>query len=283
YDIREMWLQLPDLVWYHISQSMSLNDISHLSETSKAFHHLINCDMFWTNLIRVKYGRQLSKRHTVEIFANSNQDKDLYRTLQTEKNERDEFCSIPDNYIIYKPPFHNGPEKDYGLALLRSYRFFTQNNGIKMAISRDQFRMNVQYSRFNNELLNAHCVVLSKLIFFYLYDKKRQSCFESRTCRQRVFSCVMPGKYNVIWLLKLSKPRVVDEVEFCAVPDYGRLARTRWSQRIFDEKVQHGTNSFFEIMGTITVYEISNVHVGMMNWVIPEGIAWDYVELKIVA
>ncbi|CAF1331009.1 unnamed protein product, partial [Didymodactylos carnosus] len=227
-----------------------------------------NSNRFWCHLIRVRFGRKVLQRYTIDLFQQSNDDYELYRHIEQETDIRYEYEAIPKDFFRFK-----------GWCLQ-----------LKMAVTEDRFRLQVRYShKFNNEKLNPYrnSVLLSKLLFYYLYDVKRLMSIDGSKATHRIFSHVMPGKYTVVWRIQLDNPRAglwhEQHVEFTSLPEYGELAVSSWTNKIIKSKWElNGTNWFHETMGTIIVYDISNVYVALTYYHSrPFGMRWDYVDLKI--
>ena len=113
---------------------------------------------------------------------------------------------------------------------------------------------------------------------------------------ETMFRDILPGKYDVIWRMKLDIPYILGETEFYAVADQihlGEIAYMRWTQddflsmyRCFNCDITKTNLWFYQTIGIVEVTgnKPCNVHVSMTNQDSTRaklGLFLDYVELKL--
>ena len=107
------------------------------------------------------------------------------------------------------------------------------------------------------------------------------------------FPAVFPGKYRVLWRIKLEDAYMhKDDGEACvyykATPEEGCGAQLscKWDkEKLRKEEEQHGTNIWFVYdTGELTIESMCDVHVEIhgRNGYWCGGFYWDYVQLKSV-
>lgn len=113
---------------------------------------------------------------------------------------------------------------------------------------------------------------------------------------ETVFENILPGRYDVIWRMKLNLPYFLGETEFFAIPEQENptmTAYTRWTQedflamyRCFHCDLTDHNLWFYQEMGTVEIHgdQPCNVHVSMINQDTIHakyGLFLDFVELKL--
>jgi hypothetical protein len=113
---------------------------------------------------------------------------------------------------------------------------------------------------------------------------------------ETVFPNILPGKYDVIWRMKLQIPYMLGETEFIAIPEQinpGEIAYMRWTQedflsmyRCFNCEITKTDLWFYQTIGLveITGNQPCNVYISMINHDsihAKHGVFLDYVELKL--
>jgi hypothetical protein len=113
---------------------------------------------------------------------------------------------------------------------------------------------------------------------------------------ETVFKDILPGKYDVIWRMKLAIPYMLGETEFLAIAeqtDPGETAYLRWTQedfllmyRCFHCDVTKTNLWFYRSIGSVEITgdQPCNVYIAMINLDsihAKHGVFLDYVELKL--
>lgn len=110
------------------------------------------------------------------------------------------------------------------------------------------------------------------------------------------FKNILPGRYDVIWRMKLDLPYMLGETDFIAAPEKaenGKQTVTRWTQddflmmyRCFHCDISKTNLWFYQSMGTVEIIgsERSDVYVSMINHDeihSKHGLFIDSIELKL--
>jgi hypothetical protein len=113
---------------------------------------------------------------------------------------------------------------------------------------------------------------------------------------ETIFKNILPGKYDVIWRMKLNIPYMLGETEFFAIAEQinpGEIAYMRWTQddflsmyRCFHCDITKTNLWFYQSIGLveITGNQPCNVYISMINHDLihaKHGVFLDYVELKL--
>ena len=113
---------------------------------------------------------------------------------------------------------------------------------------------------------------------------------------ETMFQDILPGKYDVVWRMKLSIPYMLGDTEFYAVPDQinpGEIAYMRWTQedflsmyRCFHCDMTKTNLWFYQTIGSIEITgnKPCHVYVSITNLDsvhAKHGLFLDYVELKL--
>ena len=208
------------------------------------------------------------------------------------------------------------------------YKIFTSNDFWSFLI-RQQFGQQIWYRLIKNSPLSTEHS--TKLIYFELIKRKRISfsdlnlltldtnrnyvttadpsslngyvlhlkdsielCYSFRI--ETIFQNILPGKYDVIYRMKLDLPYMFGITEFFAVVEQdqsSQIAYLRWTQDDFLSMYQwfhcEFTNTNLWFYQTIGIVEVAgnqpcNIRVSMINQDIlhaKQGVYLDYVELKL--
>jgi hypothetical protein len=113
---------------------------------------------------------------------------------------------------------------------------------------------------------------------------------------ETIFKNILPGRYDVIWRMKLDLPYMLGETEFLAIAEQtnpGQVAYTQWTQddflsmyRCFNCDLTKTNIWFYQTMGIVEINgnEPCNVYVTITNQDeihAKHGVFLDYVELKL--
>lgn len=113
---------------------------------------------------------------------------------------------------------------------------------------------------------------------------------------QTIFYNILPGKYDVIWRMKLDLPYILGETEFLAIPEQtkpSQIAYMKWTQedflsmyRCFNCDITKTNLWFYQTIGIIEINDDKpcNVHISLINqdsMHAKHGLYLDYVELKL--
>jgi hypothetical protein len=113
---------------------------------------------------------------------------------------------------------------------------------------------------------------------------------------ETVFKDILPGRYDVIWRMKLNLPYLIGETEFVAIPEQDspkQVAFTRWTEedflsmyRCFHCDLSNSNLWFYQQMGIVEITgdQPCHVYVSMVNADpihAKHGLFLDFVELKL--
>jgi len=165
-----------------IAYITSPTDLQNLAATCRSLYKLVESELGWTYLIRTKFGYRLWLRHVRQTFYQQNNQKinshaDLWTT---EKIEIDRECAtIPATFLRNTM---GGELMPIIRPILRSYRYYLEtqvsNHIVYMAPSEYAFRQFVSFTNIHSECLSVaqrRTVILTKLIYFYLADRRHVS------------------------------------------------------------------------------------------------------------
>ncbi|CAF1253190.1 unnamed protein product, partial [Didymodactylos carnosus] len=325
------WLDLPEILWYYICEHLSVIDIVYLSQTNQKLYQLINTDPFWIHLIRTHFGQRLWHLYCNLLFHQTNTTDLLYKSTHNQQEFERQYKQLPPTILrtgwtMAITAAQNNNIKGFAAAKRAKFYFPKLKHQLKMAITEKTFRSHLIFYEFNNEKLISfkQTVLLSKLVYFYLLDRKRLPVNSMFTCFDNLnlhplcekdstsiseyvahvdykwlsavrgsFIDVIPGEYQIVVRMKLDIVRYELQREddnfsgeFTCIPEYGLMSNYTWDGEWFEMNYALNDKNWFEhSMGTITVYELSEVYFGMRVWMMPYKkyqILCDYIELKIV-
>ena len=249
-------IDLIDSLWFHISNYLTINDIHRLSRTCSRLYTLFNNNDFWSYRIRKQFGYSI-----------------WYRFVKNSLliNDQNQICHINNrscrSKLIYIKLIQR---RRISFCDFNPFSFDTNRNYITVADS----------SSLNDYVL-------------YIKDSV-EMCYSLHI--ETLFENVLPGKYDVIWRMKLDAPYMLGETEFFALAEQinpGQTAYMRWTQEDFLAmyKCFHcditKTNLWF--YQSIGIMEINgdkpcDVFISMTNHDSAHakyGVFLDYVELKL--
>jgi hypothetical protein len=296
-------LMLPPEILQIITEYLSVHEVNSLSRTCRTFYTLINNDNFWIHRVRCHFSESIAKLYTYDLF----QEPEYIET-------NDEIRPSGFDHV------RNDGELDE--AAINSATHYNdeaiERRCAKMYISKRNFLASMQYFQFN-EPKNELEIPLMKLIYFYLIDRKRTAAvtlnvvhrgnsylteqFDRDSLTSRVIHLrsvcwleltgrvqynIMPGKYEVIWRMKVhpGEIRMPGETEFTVVPSHGKMLIYKISENDFrNYSLKYGNHWFIIKMGQIVIYELSTVLIAIRNWNDrnwKSGVSWDCIELKFV-
>src|SRR5690606_26108095 len=130
---------------------------------------------------------------------------------------------------------------------------------------------------------------------YVLYIKDSvEFCYSIRI--ETSFKNILPGKYDVIWRMKLELPYMLGDTEFLAFAEQfnsGEIAYMRWTQddflsmyRCFNCDITKTNLWFYQTIGVVEINgdKPCNVYISMINndsIHAKHGVFLDYVELKL--
>ena len=167
----------------------------------------------------------------------------------------------------------------YSELLQRKTISFTDESQMTFDNNRN-YHIRTDLSSFNGQILHI--------------DDSVEFCYSLQI--ETVFRNVLPGRYDVIWRMKLDLPYILGETDFIAAPekaDRGRYAMTRWTQedfltmyRCFHCDLSRSNLWFYQSMGIVEIngHERCDVYVSMVNHDeihAKHGLYLDFVELKL--
>ena len=254
------WCQdLPESIWFHISQYLTISDIHRLSRTCSRLHTLLSSQHFWSYLIRQKFGQQIWKNFVQNSLSNFD---DLDEKL------------LNFSYFIC-------PAKSIYVQLIKRRRISLTDT---------------EYCLFDHDRSYKNMSDPSSLTGYVLYIRDFLSPSYSLQIRI-IFKHMLPGRYDVIWRMKLDFPYILGVTEFIAVVisqciPASSTAYVRWTQDDFLSMYQcfhcESTKTnlwFYQNMGSLDIAGTRpcDVCVSMINEDDAHakyGIFLDYVELK---
>jgi hypothetical protein len=249
-------VDLTDTIWFHIGNYLTINDIQRLSRTCSHLHILLTSNDFWSYLIRKQFGQIIWHR----LIKNSlllNDNNQLF-------NLNNKPCR---SKIIY---FELIKRKRISFSDLKLFSFDTNRN----------YRTVPDPSSLNGYVL-------------YIKDSV-EFCYSLHI--QTSFKNILPGKYDVIWRMKLHIPYMLGETEFLAFTEQknsGDIAYMRWTQddflsmyRCFNCDITKTNLWFYQTIGVVEINGDApcNVYISMINndsIHAKHGVFLDYVELKL--
>jgi len=249
-------IDLIDSLWFHIGNYLTIDDIHRLSRTCSRLHTFFTCNDFWSYLIRKKFGYTIWYR----FIKNS--------SLSIDNNKISDSVNKPcRSKLIY-------------IELIQRKRIsFSDFNLFS-------FDTNRNYTTIPDP---------SSLNGYVLYIKDSlELCYSLHI--ETLFKNILPGKYDVIWRMKLNIPYMLGETDFSAVAEQvnpGQFAYMRWTQedflsmyRCFHCDTTKTNLWFYQTIGIleITGDKPSDVYISMTNYDslhAKHGVYLDYVELKL--
>jgi hypothetical protein len=247
---------LIDSLWFHIGDYLTINDIHRLSRTCSRLHELFTSNDFWSSLIRIQFGHRIWYRFIKTSFF-----------LTDDKNLSDLSNKPCRSKLIY---FELIKRKRISFSDFNRLSFDTNRNYTTVA---------------DASSLNGYVLHINDSIELY-YSLRIEATFKN----------ILPGKYDVIWRMKLDVPYILGETEFFAVSEQinpGQLAYTRWTQddflsmyRCFHCDITKTNLWFYQTMGIVEIngIESSDVYISMTNHDTIHakyGLFLDYIELKL--
>ncbi|UJR26926.1 hypothetical protein I4U23_008235 [Adineta vaga] len=248
-------IELTDSLWFHIATYLTINDIHRLTRTCSRLHTLLTNNDFWSYLIRKQFGHAIWYR----LIKNS--------SIFTDKNQiSDSVNKVCRSKLIY-------------LDLIKRKRIaFSEFNRFTLDTNRNYTTI-IDPSSLNGSVLHI--------------KDSLELCYTLHI--ETLFKDILPGKYDVIWRMKLDLPYMLGETEFFAVAEQinpGHIAYMRWTQDDFSSMYRcfycdlTKTNLwFYQSIGYIEIHgdKPSNVYISMTNYDsihAKYGVYLDYVELK---
>lgn len=249
-------IDLVDSIWFHISYYLTIDDIHRLTRTCSRLYTSFNSHDFWSYLIRKRFGNNIWNRMIKNSLSLPN--------VSTVSNLSKKPCRSKYIYV----------------ELLKRKRIsFSDFNHFT-------FDTNRNYTTVSDS---------SSLNGYVLYIKDSiEICYSLHI--ETLFENILPGKYDVIWRMKLDKPYMLGETEFFAIAEQansGKAAYMRWTQNDFLSMYRYfycditKTNLwFYQTIGTIEIngHTPCNVFISMTNHDsihAKYGVYLDYVELKL--
>ncbi|CAF1232442.1 unnamed protein product [Adineta steineri] len=250
-------IDLIDSVWFYIGSYMSIHDIHRLTRTCYRLHTLFTSNDFWSYLIRKKFGNQVWHR----LIKNSSLFIDDENKL----------------FNCITKPCHS--KLIYIELMTRKCISFSEFNLFS-------FDTNRNYTTIADP---------SSLNGYVLYIKDSlELCYSLHI--ETIFKNILPGKYDVIWRMKLDIPYIVGDTEFYAAAEQispGQVAYMRWTQedflsmyRCFYCDITKTNLWFYQTIGFVEINgnKPCDVYISMTNYDslhAKHGIYLDYVELKL--
>jgi len=251
-------IDLIDSLWFHISNYLTINDIHRLSRTCSHLHILFTSNDFWSYLIRRQFGHIIWHRliKNSSLLPNDN-CKNIFDS--NNKPCRSKF--------IY---FELIKRKRRSFSELHLFSFDTNRNYTTIA----------DPSSLTGYVLNIKDSI--------------ELCYSLHI--ETIFENILPGKYDVIWRMKLNIPYMLGETEFLAIAEQinpGQIAYMRWTQedflsmyRCFNCDMTKTNLWFYQTIGIVEINgdKPCNVYISMTNQDSIHaklGVLLDYVELKL--
>ncbi|CAF3039229.1 unnamed protein product [Rotaria sp. Silwood2] len=249
-------IDLIESLWFHISNYLTINDIHRLSRTCSHLYTLFTSNDFWSYLIRRQFDYKIWNCSIKNSLVLNNDNK-----ISNLKNKP---CR---SKIIY---FELIKRKRISFSDFNLFTFDTNRNYTTIA---------------DPSSLNGYVLYIKDSI---------EICYSLHI--ETLFENILPGKYDVIWRMKLSTPYMLGETEFFAVAEQvnpGRAAYMRWTQddflsmyRCFYCDITKTNLWFYQTIGIIEINgnKPCNVFISMTNHDsvhAKHGVYLDYVELKL--
>jgi hypothetical protein len=250
-------IDLIDTIWYHIGNYLTINDIHRLSRTCSRLHTLFTDNDFWSYLIRRQFGHVIWHR----LIKNSSLLIDNNKISNSNNNKP---CR---SKLIY---FELIKRKRISFSDFELFSFDTNRNYTTIA---------------DPSSLNGYVLYIKDSI---------ELCYSLYI--ETIFKNILPGKYDVIWRMKLNIPYMLGETEFFAIAEQinpGQIAYMRWTQedflsmhRCFNCDITKTNLWFYQTIGIVEITEDKpcNVYISMINRDLihaKHGVYLDYVELKL--
>jgi hypothetical protein len=252
---------LIDSLWFHIGNYLTINDIHRLSRTCSHLHILFTSNDFWSYLIRKQFGNIIWHR----LIKNS--------SLLTDDDDNNNNKILDSN----KKPCRS---KLIYFELIKRKRISFSNFNLF------SFDTNRNYTTVADP---------SSLTGYVLYIKDCiELCYSLHI--ETMFRNILPGKYDVIWRMKLNIPYMLGETNFIAIAEQinpGQIAYMRWTQedfllmyRCFNCDITKTNLWFYQTIGIVEINgdKPCNVYISMTNHDpihAKHGVFLDYVELKL--
>jgi hypothetical protein len=249
-------IDLIDSLWFHIGNYLTINDIHRLSRTCSHLYIIFTSNDFWSYLIRRQFGNIIWYR----MIKNSSLFTDDKKILDS----NNKFCR---SKFIY---FQLIKRKRISFSDFNLFSFDTNRNYITVP----------DPSSLNDNVL-------------YINDSI-QFCYSIHI--ETIFYNILPGKYDVIWRMKVNLPYILGETEFFAIPEQinpGKTAYMKWTQedflsmyRCFNCDITKTNLWFYQTIGVVEINgdKPCNVYISMINHDsvhAKHGLYLDYVELKL--
>ncbi|CAF1215092.1 unnamed protein product [Rotaria magnacalcarata] len=214
------WTSLPDIVWYSVCEYLpKLTDIIHLSCTNRNLHQVLEQDFFWRYLIRIRYGPILLKRYCDEIFSNTNNCDHLYSSDKHFVEFEKQYSQLPpailrNGWNLIVTDAQNGNMKGFAAAKRSKFYLPKLSSQLKMAITENRFRELV---------FQGNKTILSKLIYYYLSQRKIRLSFAYET-----YVC-----FDITRVSDANRPTIIDDL----TSSFGSIAilDSRWLAAIRGE------------------------------------------------
>jgi hypothetical protein len=248
---------LADSIWFHIGQYLTVHDIHRLTRTCFRLYKLFTSHHFWSYHVRREFGQQVWSRFI--------QHSDFL--INIDENDIGQSCRKPcQSKIVY---IQLKQRQRISLAHM-SCLSFDGNRNCKLIADPSS--------------LTGHVLAINDSL---------QLCYSLRI--ETLFRNMLPGRYDVIWRMKLDLPYMFGETEFVAITQQkltGQIGFTRWTQEDFLAMYkcfncdQTNTNLwFYQTMGMVEIlgHQPCHVSVSMINEDAihaKHGVFLDYVELK---
>ncbi|CAF4783522.1 unnamed protein product, partial [Rotaria socialis] len=208
------------LVWYSVCGYLpKLTDIIHLSCTNRNLHHVLEQDFFWRYLIRIRYGPILLKRYCDEIFSNKNNCDHLYSSDRHFVEFEKQYSQLPpaivrNGWNLIVTDAQNGNMKGFAAAKRSKFYLPKLSSQLKMAITENRFRELV---------FQEDKTILSKLIYYYLSQRKIRLSFAYET-----YVC-----FDITRVSDANRPTIIDDT----TSSFGSIAilDSRWLAAIRGE------------------------------------------------
>ncbi|CAF0735018.1 unnamed protein product [Adineta ricciae] len=247
---------LVDSLWFRICNYLTVADIHRLARTCSRLHTLLNSNDFWSYLIRKKFGHAI-----------------WYRLIKTSS--------------IFTDPISLSDSVNKACRSKLIYLNLTKRKQIAFSeLTRFSFDINRTYtSTPDSSSLNGYVLHIKDSL---------ELCYTLHI--ETVFKNILPGKYDVIWRMKLNLPYMLGATEFFAVAEQihpSQMAYMRWTQEDFSLMYRcfycdlTKTNLwFYQSIGFVEIHgdQPCDVYVSMVNYDsihAKHGVYLDYVELKL--
>jgi hypothetical protein len=247
---------LIDSLWFEIGNYLTINDIHRLTRTCSRLHNLFTSNDFWSYLVRRQFGHAIWHR----LIKNS-------LVLADKKHLSDSVSEACRAKRIYLHLI-----KRHRVAFSQLEMFSFDNNRTYTTVP--------EPSSLNGRVL---CIKDSLELSYALH-------------LETLFKNILPGKYEVVWRMKVHLPYMLGNTEFFAVAEQinpSPAAYMRWTQadfllmyRCFYCDSMKTSLWFYQSIGFLEICgdQPCDVYVSMSNddsVHAKHGVYLDHVELKL--